>query len=431
MSSVVKIAPEYRNEGRLNKYPFVDYATLIDKGGHTLPEDFIIDIHITAIDAVAPLYIDTIDFVHKTISISDSLDKQVAFIDYSNDDFTAYEHFEAYGFKRPVGKVVIDTEYESTAIHTFNVGAAELTASNYLIVNQRGVRGIIIDNEVLTGDITFEGVEGGGVEVYSYIEDNNKILEFQLVGDPDDRRLPGPVCVEVPPTIQSICVSTSAGSPLAFAAETVAEVYATDIDGNTVTMPELEEGGKYPDYVHYIGYIIQVGSDYLRVSKATKTTLELDSFVAEDDKEEAYTGSDYAISVITPNKLYIRHRHCNPSVPPSVDPGDWEDDTEIDDICVTKTGPRYPELYVTNLCDEDPESPCDNPERELTEIDKICLYPLDNTFWIIPQADRSIISVDASKTQVDLQTKSLSGLETVQDIRGTLTVSIVGLNNDN
>jgi len=156
---------EYRSENSHRKYPFKDDALLVDTESRPLPVDFILDAILYPIDLENGLYLSEIDIANLRLTFSDTVTNQIhgiATLTSLND--TIAEVYDIIVPDRQIGTLVFGAGLPDISVgvtRTFTPAGTELTPAAYIPLNQKGVRGIILeDGTIITGHIIFEGQDG-------------------------------------------------------------------------------------------------------------------------------------------------------------------------------------------------------------------------------------------------------------------------------
>ena len=188
---------EWRNENQLRKYPFADGSSLRSDQGYVLPDGAFLDAMIYLAAESAP-YIGLIDAIGGIVGIyADDVLACSAEIVSGND---ILEFFDTYG--RRVGTMIAGPDLtDLPGPLTFQSDAAPLCTACAFNQAPGAVTAFMLpDGTVVSGNVTFAGVDG--LRVASYTDDDgNHILRFDAVGVPED-----PPCVDLPPPATCIDV---------------------------------------------------------------------------------------------------------------------------------------------------------------------------------------------------------------------------------
>ena len=178
----------YRNQHEHRNYPFADNATLRATNGVQLPSDFLVDALLYPIDLTNDLYVSSINFSDRQITLADSVTQAVHGIaTWTDSDTTAYV-YEDNVYARMVGILVLGAGRLDQSVGgtlSFTPATASFTPTAIYALNQPGVRGITLSTGGLfTGAIKLEG--RNGVSVRTYIDDDGRhIVTFNITGIPE------------------------------------------------------------------------------------------------------------------------------------------------------------------------------------------------------------------------------------------------------
>lgn len=188
---MIPLLPTYANENSRRHYPFADDTSMKDADGQLLPADFIIDACVYPLDLQGVPYVAEINPLTRTVSLADSVTNKVfGQAVFEQDDSavqTSANIIETSVYERQLGILVFgagrNAVWNGRAIRQFTAEATMLTPTAFVLVNQVGVRGILLpDGTLMTGDVTIEGRDG--VLVTSRIEDDQSILRVDVIGVP-------------------------------------------------------------------------------------------------------------------------------------------------------------------------------------------------------------------------------------------------------
>jgi hypothetical protein len=202
---------EYRNQHEHRNYPFADDATLAATNGTVLPTDFVVDALLYPIDLENGLYMQSVDYTTRTVTLADTVTGKVHGVAVWDDTDTAYV-YEPDAPRRMVGVITFGPGRSNQSVGgtlTFTPATGGLTPTAFYPLNQQGVRGIQLEDDTYyTGAIRFEG--RNGVSVHTYVDDSGRsIIEFMISG----------VTYEIEPcyechAVRCIRIVTSGGSYL-------------------------------------------------------------------------------------------------------------------------------------------------------------------------------------------------------------------------
>ena len=182
---------EWRDEQAGSKYPFADRCTLTTDTGLALAADTFLDAILYPVAAPRRLFLTAAKAEGTrtvTLFLGDEGGTQLASVRFDPLDPPAELAFEdAYG--RPAG-LLISTPDRLSAFQTWGFGnhafgqTAEFAAACVVPVPGDGVRGFVLeDGTLFTGDVWIVGEDGVVVR-----KDGDKVIRFDLVGDPLFRR---------------------------------------------------------------------------------------------------------------------------------------------------------------------------------------------------------------------------------------------------
>ena len=198
---------EWLNSNSYRKYPFADSASMLDTNGVLLPTDFIVDMHLFPIDLAGFPYLSAVSSHSGELYFADSATGVTFGVAAYTAAGGAVEVLD--GSNRVVGMVVLGDSAGVVlgATRAFTADATMLAPTAYTPVNQTGVRGIQLpDGSVVTGHVTFEGVDGVNV-VTTHTLDGRMILRVDVIGVPPTTAKETPIC--------TILVQQSEGASLA------------------------------------------------------------------------------------------------------------------------------------------------------------------------------------------------------------------------
>lgn len=188
MSGARIIFPEFRDEQSDSLYPFADGVTLRANTGLTIPRDSFLDAYIYAINATERAYISSIfvDLTEVKIAIGANNSANVCTGVYSPTNPPTNGTIDLVdGYGRPAGIIVATKETLSlfggwaVGLHEFTAAATEFVSSVVCPAKEPGVRGLLVNGELLTGDVWLIGDQG---VVLRQIRPN--VIRVDIVGDP-------------------------------------------------------------------------------------------------------------------------------------------------------------------------------------------------------------------------------------------------------
>lgn len=203
MSESRLIFHDFRDEQEDSKYPFSDRATFTSVGGEvTLTKKIFADASVYVIGGQGAAYISQIAVASAAATITIQTTENTSAIATgtvtaerlasATDDTSAVELFDRYS--RPAGVLVLRNEifgqlFARPRTHTFNPRALEFAATCFIPAQEKGLRGVLInDNELVTGNILLVGYNG--VVVRKIVENesdytsNNHKIRFDVIGNP-------------------------------------------------------------------------------------------------------------------------------------------------------------------------------------------------------------------------------------------------------
>jgi hypothetical protein len=193
MTSARILFPEFRDEQSDSRYPFTDNSTLVADTGFAISRSCFIDASIYPINAQAGVHISTIivsaDSV--TINLSDNASNLLCRAQYNPLAAPASGVIaltDDYG--RPAG-ILLSTQNDLSLFsgwdigeHNFEQSAAEFAATVVIPTNGPGVRGLLLNNELITDDVWLIGDQGVVLR-----EVTPGIIRIDVVGAPLFRRI--------------------------------------------------------------------------------------------------------------------------------------------------------------------------------------------------------------------------------------------------
>lgn len=200
MPSVV--FPEFRDEHKLTKYPFVDTATLTSIDGTiTLPQEIFCDASIYIPGATAPVYIQKVESTGSGVTLTVS-DYSKRYLATGNIVPRADSVVLLNGSGQQVGIIVasVDLTYFTSipkGEYEFTAKATSFVPRCIVPLEDVGVTSVgVKDGKQLYGDIWLIGKDG---IVIRYVDD---AIRFDIVGDPLFKRADSDF--EVPTFVQTI-----------------------------------------------------------------------------------------------------------------------------------------------------------------------------------------------------------------------------------
>jgi hypothetical protein len=188
--------PDFRDEQKDSRYPFVDSAFLTsDDGRVTIARDTFIDATFHVINAASNLYISSIEVAARlvTINIGDNVTRVVAQASFTPTPIGALPSgslplYDRLG--RPAGVLVATVDNLSlfsgwaAGTYDFTPDATEFVATTVIPANEPGVRGITpASKELMTGDVWLIG-DGGVAFRYEGVKDGKQIIRVDITGVP-------------------------------------------------------------------------------------------------------------------------------------------------------------------------------------------------------------------------------------------------------
>lgn len=189
--------PDFRDEQRDSRYPFVDTATLMSTNGVVeVQRDTFIDAVFHIIGSTGNLYISRVKVMPRTITIyiGDEVTRELAYVSFSPTPVqnTVSGALQVYDMRnRPAGMLVTNAEKISLFAgwplgdHTFDADATKFVPTVIIPANEPGVRGLTTDStsKLLTGDVWLIG-DNGVVFRYEGEQDGKQIIRVDVVGVP-------------------------------------------------------------------------------------------------------------------------------------------------------------------------------------------------------------------------------------------------------
>ena len=196
MTSTRILFPEFRDEQKDSRYPFVDTATLTaDDNTTTIQRDTFIDASFHVINAGARLYIENIVVAPQkiTINIADDTQGVIATTSFAPDPISA-SRTGALTLKdvydRPAGTLITTPENLSLfagwspGTYEFAITATEFAATTIIPTREPGVRGFTGPNaDLLTDDLWLIG-DGGVTFSYAGVINNTHVIRIDVTGVP-------------------------------------------------------------------------------------------------------------------------------------------------------------------------------------------------------------------------------------------------------
>jgi hypothetical protein len=189
--------PDFREEQRDSRYPFVDTATLVSGDGRVqIERDTFIDAVFHIINATNRIHISSVVVTTQnvTINLGDEFNTRVASVSFfptpvQDTQSGALQIFDPLG--RPAGTLVTAAEklslFAGWAIGTyeFDVAATEFVATTVIPANEPGVRGVKTTStqNLMTGDIWLIG-DGGVTFRHEGVKDGKQIIRVDITGVP-------------------------------------------------------------------------------------------------------------------------------------------------------------------------------------------------------------------------------------------------------
>lgn len=189
--------PDFREEQKDSRYPFVDTATLVSTDGTVqIERDTFIDAVFHIIDAASRIHISSVQVTTQNVIInfSDEFNTNIAATAFSpspvQDTQTgALQIFDLFG--RPAGMLVATADKLalfagwSVGIYEFAIAATEFVATTAIPTNEPGVRGVKTTStqNLMTGDIWLIG-DGGVTFRHEGVKDGKQIIRVDITGVP-------------------------------------------------------------------------------------------------------------------------------------------------------------------------------------------------------------------------------------------------------
>lgn len=188
--------PDFRDEQKDSRYPFVDSASLQSEDGQVaIARDTFIDASFHVINAASNLYISSVVVTSRlvTINIGDNVTRVVAQTSFNPTPIGALPSgalplYDKLG--RPAGALVATADnlalFSGWAAGTYEFlpEATEFVSTTVIPANEPGVRGITpASKELLTGDIWLIG-DAGVAFRYEGVKDGKQIIRVDVTGVP-------------------------------------------------------------------------------------------------------------------------------------------------------------------------------------------------------------------------------------------------------
>ena len=190
--------PDYREEFRGTRYPFVPSATL-KSPELTLPIDVIIDAHLYPLNGNSRYYLSEIRVSQTSVVfvIGDDRSRQLAEGVYPLDGSKNLVALKSSG-DTPAGVLLIDTENAASLSglplgnYAFDTRSTEFCVKCHVPITNNGLTGFLLpDGQIVSGEVWLYGEDG----VILSVEDDNEI-HVNVVGDPLFLQK---FCDEIPP----------------------------------------------------------------------------------------------------------------------------------------------------------------------------------------------------------------------------------------
>lgn len=189
--------PDFRDEQRDSRYPFVDTATLLSEDGVVqIARDTFFDAVFHVINGGRRIYISSVvvGTQNVTINFSDETNDNIAYTQFVASPLQptnsgALALYDPLG--RPAGSLVTDPEKLSlfagwaAGTYTFSAATTEFVATTVIPANEPGVRGVKTSSttDLMTGDIWLIG-DGGVTFRYDGVKDGKQIIRVDITGVP-------------------------------------------------------------------------------------------------------------------------------------------------------------------------------------------------------------------------------------------------------
>ena len=177
---------EYSNQHDHRKYPFLDDSSMTSKDGVVLPTGYIRDLFYHPITSIGATYLKTLSPVDNYLELADvSTGNVVGRASWVQGDTDA-PIYETGIYGRQLGIVVFgDTATQAlpSLLLEFPAEATTVVSTCAIPLIQAGVRGLLCDGHVLTGDITIIG-KNGVVVTTELIAGNKNVLRIDVTGEP-------------------------------------------------------------------------------------------------------------------------------------------------------------------------------------------------------------------------------------------------------
>lgn len=188
--------PDFREEQKDSRYPFVDTARLLANDGVTaIQRDTFIDAVFHIIGAGKRIYISAVSITPQKINITfgDETNPALAFTSFAPSPLAATPSggLAIYDFLgRPAGMLVATKENLSLFTgwsigeYTFSIVATEFVSTTVIPAKEPGVRGIMpATKELATGDLWLIG-DNGVTFRHEGVQDGKQIVRVDVVGVP-------------------------------------------------------------------------------------------------------------------------------------------------------------------------------------------------------------------------------------------------------
>ena len=188
--------PDFRDEQKDSRYPFVDTANLVaDDGVTAIQRDTFVDAVFHVIGAGNRIYISSVTVASQkiTITFGDETNTAVAFTIFAPDPIATTPSgglavFDAFG--RPAGTLIASKDNLSLftgwsiGTYEFTLAATEFVATAVIPAKEPGVRGIMpATKELATGDVWLIG-DGGVTFRYEGEQAGKQIIRVDITGVP-------------------------------------------------------------------------------------------------------------------------------------------------------------------------------------------------------------------------------------------------------
>lgn len=215
---------EYSNQHDQRKYPFLDDASMASINGTLLTTGCIRDIFFYPLDGTGPFYVKTLAVVAGYMELAEvATGTVIARADWTTGD-TDVPIYEVGGYARQIGIVVFGNEINQgtgEAIMVFEAEATTLVGACAVPLLQVGVRGLLCDDQFMTGVISIIGKNGVNVSTFIEPVTNKSILRIDAVGEPPP---PDETCDAGPP-IETIHLINEACSAMIASGSNDGDIY--------------------------------------------------------------------------------------------------------------------------------------------------------------------------------------------------------------